>query len=254
MREVRPVDDDRTRPLRQRAKRSAERLLSPEAQATLGRILDSAQSCFAERGYAGTSLRWVAENAGVTQPLVSHYFGSKDQLFEAVLARSIADYEVVQADQFARELDDPDFFVVGLTILFRWLRGQREVMRLLQWARLENRLPGLQAGAEIWDRIRTRARRLIDTGVLREDIDLDGALIFIDAVMKGFWDRRDDYVALLQPGDSDAGAELERICERTFLLSLVRAFFTPPHQTSAEARLLRTLTEPSPTPSDSSRK
>ena len=42
-----------------------------------GQILDAAEDVFSSLGYAGTSLREVAEKAKVTQALISYYFGSK---------------------------------------------------------------------------------------------------------------------------------------------------------------------------------
>lgn len=211
------------------------------------RILDAAQACFADRGYSATSMRWLAERAGVSQPLVSHYFGSKERLFEAVLKRSLRQYESVQSEQFAREHDDPDFFLVGLTVLFRWLGSQREVMRLVHWARLEERLPNPALGAEIWAQVRIRARALVEAGVLREDLDPDGFVFFIDALMKGFWDRSDHYEAMMRAQEKDAEG-LERMAERTFLLGLVRAFFAPEHHAKAEARLLSVLDGSHPRP------
>jgi AcrR family transcriptional regulator len=50
-------------------------------------ILDASETIFANRGYAGTTLRQVAEAAKVTQALVSYYFKSKYGLFEAVFMR-----------------------------------------------------------------------------------------------------------------------------------------------------------------------
>jgi AcrR family transcriptional regulator len=47
-------------------------------------IMQAAQTCFSEYGYAGTSLRMVAEAAGVTTALISYYFGSKFQLYEEI--------------------------------------------------------------------------------------------------------------------------------------------------------------------------
>lgn len=44
-------------------------------------ILVAAQALFAEYGYAGTTMRMIAERAGVAFGLVSHYFGNKEQLF-----------------------------------------------------------------------------------------------------------------------------------------------------------------------------
>lgn len=44
-------------------------------------ILAAAQALFAEYGYAGTTMRMIAEKAGVAFGLVSHYFGNKEKLF-----------------------------------------------------------------------------------------------------------------------------------------------------------------------------
>lgn len=49
------------------------------------RILVAARRCFAENGYAGTTLRLVAAAAGVDPSLVNYYFTNKDRLLRAVL-------------------------------------------------------------------------------------------------------------------------------------------------------------------------
>ncbi|MEM6368571.1 MAG: helix-turn-helix domain-containing protein [Myxococcota bacterium] len=214
---------------------------SPEAQATSQRILRAARRCFSERGYAGTSLRWVAKHAEVTQPLVSHYFGSKEGLFDAVIQESVAEYVEAQSAQFSLSPEDPDFFFVGLLVLFRWLGEQREMLRLVQWARLEQRLP--RAGQEVWNEVRIRIQALQAEGILRADLDVDAGLIFVDAAMKGFWDRVREYEAFLE---ADAREAMERSCERTFLLGFVGAFFASVHREWAEERIDRLLRDPRP--------
>ncbi|MEH3141115.1 MAG: TetR family transcriptional regulator [Mycobacterium kyogaense] len=47
------------------------------------RILSAAREAFADKGYAGTTVRAVARAAGVDPALVYHYFGSKDALLDA---------------------------------------------------------------------------------------------------------------------------------------------------------------------------
>lgn len=47
------------------------------------RTLEVARRHFAERGYAGTSIRGIARDAGVDPGLVHHYYGSKDDLLDA---------------------------------------------------------------------------------------------------------------------------------------------------------------------------
>ncbi|MBX7192771.1 MAG: TetR/AcrR family transcriptional regulator [Sandaracinaceae bacterium] len=48
-------------------------------------VLAQALRLFAERGYAGASLRELARRLGIQQPSLYHYFRSKDELVEQVL-------------------------------------------------------------------------------------------------------------------------------------------------------------------------
>jgi AcrR family transcriptional regulator len=57
------------------------------AEATYEALLDSAASCFAENGFAATSLDQVAKRARVTKGAIYHHFASKRDLFMAVLER-----------------------------------------------------------------------------------------------------------------------------------------------------------------------
>ncbi|MFE9251120.1 TetR family transcriptional regulator [Streptomyces sp. NPDC007088] len=57
----------------------------PGETRTRAAILDAARSCFAEGGFEGTSMRRIAEAAGVDQALVHHFYGSKQNLFIQVL-------------------------------------------------------------------------------------------------------------------------------------------------------------------------
>jgi len=56
------------------------------AGATRRAILTSARRAFARAGYDGAGLREIAADAGVTAMMVNRYFGSKEQLFAAVIA------------------------------------------------------------------------------------------------------------------------------------------------------------------------
>ncbi|MEC7258518.1 MAG: TetR/AcrR family transcriptional regulator, partial [Pseudomonadota bacterium] len=50
-------------------------------------ILDHAETAFAEQGFAGATLRDIASRAGVNQALLRYYYGSKQDLFDAVFRR-----------------------------------------------------------------------------------------------------------------------------------------------------------------------
>jgi AcrR family transcriptional regulator len=49
------------------------------------RLLETATELFAEKGYAGASVREIVEKAGVSKPVLYYYFKSKEGLFYAIL-------------------------------------------------------------------------------------------------------------------------------------------------------------------------
>jgi AcrR family transcriptional regulator len=61
------------------------RTKSADAPAARDRILAAAREEFSERGYDKTSMRGIAKAAGVDSALVHHYFGTKEQMFEAAV-------------------------------------------------------------------------------------------------------------------------------------------------------------------------
>lgn len=60
-----------------------------ESETTRERILDVAEALFAERGLAGTAVRDIAREAGLTAPSLYNHFEGKQALYEAVLARGV---------------------------------------------------------------------------------------------------------------------------------------------------------------------
>jgi AcrR family transcriptional regulator len=55
------------------------------------RIVASALALFARHGYAGTSVRMIAAQAGVSQGLLYNYFAGKEALLGAIIERSLRD-------------------------------------------------------------------------------------------------------------------------------------------------------------------
>jgi len=49
-------------------------------------IMEAAERLFAEKGFAGTSVRDIAEAANVNLAMISYYFGSKEKLMEVLFS------------------------------------------------------------------------------------------------------------------------------------------------------------------------
>jgi AcrR family transcriptional regulator len=56
---------------------------------TKTRLLDAAEELFTEHGFEATSLRQLTTAAGVNLAAVNYHFGSKEELFQAVLTRRL---------------------------------------------------------------------------------------------------------------------------------------------------------------------
>ena len=57
-------------------------------------IIETAEELFADRGYDGTSVRDIADEAGVIVAMISYYFGSKEKLMEALFEHRIGSIQM----------------------------------------------------------------------------------------------------------------------------------------------------------------
>lgn len=104
--------------------------MTRDAAATKARILQAATEEFATHGIAGARVDRVAASAGCNKNMIYIYFGSKDLLFEAVFAASIA--ELVQAAPF-----DADNLPAYAGALFDFYLANPHLIRLATWHSLE---------------------------------------------------------------------------------------------------------------------
>ena len=103
-----------------------------KGEQTAERILDAAEALFAERGYAGATLRDVASQVGLRTPSLYNHFPNKESLYAAVLERGISPVlDVLSEVVEARDRSDRDVRqVVERTMK---LVGRRpELPRLIQ--------------------------------------------------------------------------------------------------------------------------
>jgi AcrR family transcriptional regulator len=64
-------------------------MIQHRPSSTTERILDAAETLFAEHGFAGTSIRAIVDAANVNLAAIHYHFRSKEALLEAVLTRRI---------------------------------------------------------------------------------------------------------------------------------------------------------------------
>jgi AcrR family transcriptional regulator len=130
------------------------------------RIVASALHLFAEKGYAATSLREIAEAARTTKPMIYYYFRSKEGLYSSTLG------DLLQAfadaiDRATHPGDDPVEKLRGFTDAYlRYFHSQEPYI-----AFVVREVFGLGAdimnefGRNLEQRIRTRLKRIVEEGI-----------------------------------------------------------------------------------------
>lgn len=101
-----------------------------DAAATRVRILAAGTTEFAHYGIAGARVDRIAARASINKAQIYSYFGSKEQLFDAVFDYRV-DIDVATVPFVA---DDVPGYVTALYDLYL---GDPDLVRLLTWARLE---------------------------------------------------------------------------------------------------------------------
>ncbi|MGJ3192893.1 TetR/AcrR family transcriptional regulator [Paenarthrobacter sp. FR1] len=162
-------------------------------------ILDAAHSVFAARGYRSGSLQEVADEAGLSQTSLFHYFPSKQDLLMAVLERRDEITCAVFPDATEEGLVDS---VVRTALFNEDIPGVIELYTVLCAESLTDGHPGRMYFTERFERLRTgyarRFRELASEGRLRPGVDPDEAAVSLVALWEGLQTQW-----LLAPGDVD---------------------------------------------------
>ena len=106
-----------------------------DSEATRQRILEAGVAEFADHGIAGARVDRIAAAAGSNKQLIYQYFGSKEGLFRAVLARELAK----ASEGVTLTPDDLEGYAGAY---FDFAMTNPRVMRLIAWCGLEATGPG----------------------------------------------------------------------------------------------------------------
>jgi TetR/AcrR family transcriptional regulator len=161
------------------------------AEATRTQILDAAERLFAEKGFAGTSMRTLAVAAGTSQALLHHHFGTKAGLYEAVKIRFNDRYVAEQGELPIDGELDPEAVLAIVQHYFRFLQENPHLSRLVAWGWLEGDKAPWGGWEIVWGRLRRWLDDAKERGLLAKHID-PGLFMVMGAASVQYWfDHRD---------------------------------------------------------------
>src|SRR5215207_9340498 len=126
------------------------------------KILDVALRLFARNGYSATSVRMIAEEAGISQGLLYNYYDGKQALLRAIFERSMRDVDASFA-RAARAATPRKAIEVLVHSAFEIVRDHRDFWQLSYQLRMQSQvLTGLAKESRLsTDAIRARIEGLL---------------------------------------------------------------------------------------------
>ena len=191
------------------------------------RLLDAAAEHFAKVGYSKTTIEEIAQTAGVSKGLLYVHYKCKEELLEAVLARTLAQWRDEIQPAVEKELTVSGALQTMHLASIAYASAQPLLRRILaEDARLVRSLVSelsRSAQTEWFDALRELLQEGKRSGEFRPDLDIECALSSYCLLHLSFLDRLTDREGL-QVNDPQliAGAIrylLDGFCTRTVTLS-----------------------------------
>lgn len=164
-----------------RTKRLPARTGAPDSgtgkSARRAELLDIAAHLFATRGFLPTTVREIADAAGILSGSLYHHFDSKESMVDEIL-REFLDYQQATFDEVLRSSADSRTTITELIRRsFEAMEAyrtavtiyQNESNYLVQFDRFDYLRQAAATFEDTWDRVLRRAQ---SEGVLRSDLDV----------------------------------------------------------------------------------
>jgi AcrR family transcriptional regulator len=141
-------------------------------------LLDSAEVLFSQKGFDGTSVRDIAESAGINTAMISYYFGSKEKLMEEIFERKSLNIRE-KVDNLLKD-DSLDPFQKMYSLVDEYIDGifqKRVFHRILLCEQIINQNPHI---IQLMEKMKTRNSECINDlirlgqkkGLFKKNIDI----------------------------------------------------------------------------------
>jgi AcrR family transcriptional regulator len=152
--------------------------MKPSLSSKQLQLLDSAELLFSRKGFDGTSVRDIADAAGINTAMISYYFGSKEKLMEEIFERKSLNIRE-KVDELLKD-DSLDPFQKMYSLVDVYIEGilqRKEFHRILLTEQIINQNPAI---IQLVEKMKTRNSECINDlirlgqkkGLFKKNIDI----------------------------------------------------------------------------------
>lgn len=169
-----------------------------DPEATRTAIIKAAHRLFVEKGFADTAVSEIAREAGVTQSLIHHHFGSKQELWRQVGHSCLTEIAQTQQECLLQSHESPGAEGLSRMLrgMFAFLRTRPDLVRLSLWFALERPLIPLpeREHLQMAQRLRDHLITLQQSGAIRSDMRPEYIVVMIQGLLLQWMQVHEDMV------------------------------------------------------------
>lgn len=183
--------------------------------ATKNNILKHAKALFVERGFSGTSMRDIANAAGMGQSMISHHFGSKEELWVKIKNEYFDNY-VSQINECNLKACSPHRYRDELRNFIdkriNYFKKEPGIVRMMTWQSLENLQNVAVASPDVYKLVNdlvSDLEKAQEDGEIRDDIEAVYIMTFIFIVTKAWFQNNIMWALTEKHKDRDISPDQE---------------------------------------------
>jgi len=165
-------------------------------------ILRAAEEEFAEKGIYGTRVDEIAKKANINKRMIYEYFGSKEELYKAVLAEVYGRLSREEIGLLSEDIPCTDAIRKVIDLYFKYLKNNPTYVNLILWENLNKGryikdmdFSKIKDPAfELLRKVITRGKAL---GVFKEEIDTEQVILSILTYTFSYFSNRHTLSKLL---------------------------------------------------------
>ena len=183
---------------------------------TKQKLLAAAENAFAEKGIYGARVDEISAAAGVNKRMLYAYFGSKEQLYVAVLETVYARMAEGEEELFNQQLDSIMMVKKIIEHFFVFLYENPNFTKMVLWENLNEAQYLKESGAMATkgvsiDLLRKVLREGVEQGVFRQDIDVEEMVLSINMFCFSYFSNIHTMAYIMNKNFSGR-AEIEKRC------------------------------------------
>lgn len=142
-----------------------------DAEATRARIIEVAEEAFAEKGFAGTSIRDIARQSKCSGPLILFHFKSKEGLYTKVKEGILDRCKIKLSLEEEGKISTSVYLERMIARLFEFYRDNPNLLRLANWGRMEGDIAPWPGEVEMDEIVEKKIVEAQKNGEIRNDLE-----------------------------------------------------------------------------------